>query len=93
MSGSYHPSPLYLRASELPDLVVGEHPVERVLFHDDRDYHTDVSDRQGGLSAKGRRVSASIASRTPLCTRSNTNNGGALSAVRMQCNYLGVWPQ
>ena len=29
---------------------------------------------------------------TPPPPLATTNNGGASSAVRAQCNYLGVWP-
>ena len=52
LSDSYHPSPLYMRASELPDPAMGEPLVERVLFHDDCDYNTDVSNRQGRFVRK-----------------------------------------
>ena len=52
MSDTYKPSPLYLRASELPNPAVGEPPVDRVLFNDECDCSTDVTNRQGRPTRK-----------------------------------------
>ena len=47
MSNTYRPSSLYLRASKLRDPAEGESPVGQVLFTEEADYSTDVTDRQG----------------------------------------------
>ena len=52
MTEIYQPSPLYLRTGELPDPAEGEPPMGRVLFADECDYSTDVSDRQGRPAGK-----------------------------------------
>ena len=55
MTEVYQPSPLYLRIGELPDPAEGEPPVGQVLFADECDYSTDISDRQGRPARKQKR--------------------------------------
>ena len=55
MTKIYQPSPLYLRAGALPDPAEGEPPVGWVLFADECDFSTDVSDRQGWPARKQKR--------------------------------------